>query len=94
METHKGEGSASLSGYIVNALNQPVEGVAIISTDQKYFATTNKRGYYRISRITAGSYPFSVTCSGYIPIEQVITFNAGTASRVSFDLTNAMKKVA
>ena len=42
----------------------------------------------------AGSYPFSVTCSGYIPIEQVITFNAGTASRVSFDLSNAMKKVA
>jgi hypothetical protein len=92
--THSGEGSASLTGYIVNANNQPVESVLIISRDQKYKATTNAKGHYRIGRIAAGNYTFSITCPGYSPIDQIITFNAGTASKANFELSNLMKKVA
>jgi hypothetical protein len=92
--THSGDGSASLSGYIVNANNQPVEGVLLISRDQKYKATTNAKGHYRIGRIAAGNYTFSITCPGYSPIEQIITFTAGTASKADFELSSLMKKVA
>ena len=91
---YKGEGSASLRGRIVNNLNLPVEGATIISRDQKYTATTNAKGHYRISRIAEGSYTFTVTCPGYIPVDQVITFTAGTASTFNVELPNVMKKVA
>ncbi len=92
--SHKGEGTASLSGRMYNASKQPVEGAVIVSKDQKYTATTNEKGHYRIARIASGTYTFSITCPGYNPLEQTITFTAGIASRASFDLQNIMKKVA
>ena len=91
---YKGDGSASLKGYIVNNLNLPVEGATILSADGKYSATTNARGYYRISRIAAGTYSFNITCPGYNPLVQVITFAASTTSRGDFEMANQMKKVA
>ena len=94
VSVYRGEGSASLRGLVVNNLNLPVEGVTITSMDQKYAATTNVKGRYRISRIAEGSYTFTVTCPGYTPVEQVINFVAGTASTANFELANAIKKVA
>jgi hypothetical protein len=91
---HRGEGSASLKGRIVNSLNMPVEGAVILSQDQKYTATTNNKGRYRINRIAAGTYTFTVSCPGYNPLVQTITFAAATASKGDFELTNVMKKVA
>ena len=64
----QGEGSASLKGYIVNNLNLPIEGATVLSADGKYAATTNAKGYYRISRVAAGTYTFNVTCAGYNPL--------------------------
>jgi len=91
---YRGEGSASLKGYIVNNLKLPVEGAVIVSQDQKYIATTNSKGHYHIRRIAAGTYTFTVTCPGYEPVEQSITFVAATASKGDFELTNVMLKVA
>ncbi len=91
---YQGEGSASLKGYIVNALNQPVEGVIIQSQDLKYTATTNAKGYYRISRVAEGTYTFNITCPGYSPLVQAITFAAGIASKGDFEMENLMAKVA
>jgi hypothetical protein len=91
---YQGEGSASLKGYVVNDLGLPVEGVSVISVDQKYAAITDNKGYYRIARIAEGVYTFSLTCAGYVPQMQQITFTAGTASRGDFQLTNEMKQVA
>jgi len=72
----------------------PIEGVTIMSADQKYAAITDVNGYYRITRIAEGVYTFNVTCPGYVPQMQQITFTAGTASRGDFELTNEMKQVA
>ncbi len=94
VSVYKGEGSASLRGRIVNDLNLPVEGAVITSRDQKYTATTNAKGHYRINRIAEGSYSFTVTCPGYAPVEQVIHFTAGTASTANFALASVMKKAA
>lgn len=91
---YQGEGSASLKGYIVSELNVPVEGVTIMSADQRYSATTNVKGYYRITRIAEGIYSFNITCPGYSPIVQVITFAAGKASKGNFKIENQMMKVA
>lgn len=91
---HRGEGSASLKGYIVNSLNQPIEGVTILSQDQKYIASTNASGYYRISRIAEGSYTFNITMPGYYPIVQAITFSVGKASKAAFILEKQMQRVA
>lgn len=91
---YQGEGSASLKGYIVNTLNQPIEGVVVQSQDLKYTAITNTKGYYRLSRIAEGSYMFNVTCPGYSPLMQVITFAAGTASKGDFAMENQLMKVA
>ncbi|MGH2647671.1 MAG: carboxypeptidase regulatory-like domain-containing protein [Ginsengibacter sp.] len=91
---YQGEGSASLKGYIVNNLNVPIEGVTIVSLDGKYTATTNSKGYYRITRIAEGTYTFNVTCTGYNPLVQIISFAAGTASKGDFEMANQMKKVA
>ena len=91
---YRGEGSASLKGRIVNNLNMPVEGAVIVSLDQKYTATTNDKGIYQINRIAAGTYTFTITCAGYNPLVQIITFAAGTASKGDFELVPAMMKVA
>lgn len=91
---NRGERPASLKGKIVNNLNMPVAGVVILSQDQKYTATTGSKGQYHINRIAAGTYTFTITCPGYNPLVQVITFAAGKASKGDFEMTNAMKKVA
>ena len=91
---YQGEGSASLKGYVVNDANLPIEGVTVKSADGQYAATTNAQGYYRITRIAEGTYLFNVTCPGYSPQVQQVTFAAGTASRGDFELTNEMKQVA
>jgi hypothetical protein len=91
---YRGEGSASLKGYIVNDLGLPIEGVTVMSADQKYAAATDEKGYYRITRIAEGTYAFNITCPGYVPLVQQITFIAGTANRGDFELTNEMKQVA
>jgi Carboxypeptidase regulatory-like domain len=90
----QGEGSASLKGYVTNNVGQPIPGATIISADQKYSATTGSNGYYKISRVAEGTYTFIITCPGYSPVEQVISFAAGTASNVDVQMTNLMKKAA
>lgn len=94
VKMHRGEGSASLKGYIVNNLNQPVAGAVVLSQDQKYTATTDAKGYYRISRIAEGTYTFTISCPGYVPIVHTITFAAGIAKKGDFEMTNTLKKVA
>jgi hypothetical protein len=91
---HRGNGSASLKGTIINSLKMPVQGAVIVSQDQKYLATTNSKGFYRINRIAAGTYTFTITCPGYNPLETLITFAPATASKGDFELTNALAKVA
>ena len=94
VKMHRGEGSASLRGYIVNSLNQPIAGAVILSEDQKYTGTTDAKGYYRITRIAEGTYTFTITCPGYTAIVHTTTFAAGKASRGDFRMTNTLKKVA
>ena len=91
---YQGERSAKLKGYVLNNLGQPIEGATITSADQKYTATSNAKGRYHINRIAEGTYTFTVTCPGYSPIEQVITFAASTTSTVNFEMINQMKKAA
>ena len=87
-------GSASLIGYITNANNLGIEGATIISADGVYKATTNKKGYYKISRIAEGTYTFTISCPGYAPLDQSITFTAGVKSKADATLINTMKKAA
>ncbi len=91
---NRGERPASLRGKIVNNLNIPVAGAVITSQDLKYTATTDSKGQYHINRIAAGTYTFTITCSGYNPLVEIITFAAGTASKGYFELTTVLKKVA
>ena len=91
---YQAAGSASLKGSIVNHLGNPVEGVVIASADGRYEATTDVTGRYRINRIVEGTYTFNITCLGYIPLVQVITFVAGTASKGDFEMAIEMKQVA
>lgn len=91
---NRGERPASLKGKIVNNQHIPVAGAVILSQDQKYTATTGKKGQYHINRIAAGTYTFTITCAGYDPLVQIITFAAGKASKGDFEMTNAMMKVA
>jgi hypothetical protein len=89
-----GAGVASLKGYIRNSINQPIEGVTIWSQDQKYTATTNAKGYYRIPRIAEGTYTFNITSPGFNSLVQTITFAEGTARKEDFMLKNQMQRVA
>jgi hypothetical protein len=91
---NRGERPASLKGKIVNNLNMPVAGAVILSQDERYMRTTNKKGQYHIKGIAAGTYIFTITCPGYDPLDQVITFVAGKASKGDFEMTNAIMKVA
>lgn len=91
---HCGNGSASLKGKIINSHSMPVKGAVISSGDEKYTATTDSKGHYRISRIAAGTYVFTIACPGYKTIVQTITFEAATAANANFELASLMLKVA
>lgn len=91
---NRGERPASLKGKISNNLNMPVAGAVIVSQDQKYTATTDRKGQYHIKRIAAGTYTFTITCAGYNTLVQVITFAAGKASKCDFEMANTLMKVA
>lgn len=91
---HRGEGSASLKGYVINDLGLPVEGASVLSQDGKYSATTDSKGYYKVTRVAAGAYVFNITCPGYSPISQLITFATSTASKGDFEMISLLKKVA
>ena len=94
VSVHRGEDSASLRGYITDELNLPVEGVTIISQNQKYTATTDSKGYYRISRMAQGTYTFHITRRGYPSIDRSIILSAGTAGKEDFILKKQMQMVA
>jgi hypothetical protein len=91
--SYKG-GSASLYGTITNDNGQTVEGATVISKDQKYQATSGKGGTYRISRIAEGTYIFTCSCPGCVPVDQSITFSAGVKSKSDVKLAFSLKKVA
>jgi hypothetical protein len=91
---YKKDHSSSLKGYIVDELGRPIENVSVLSLDEKYGAVTNSKGYYKISRVEAGTYTFNITCPGYEPISQSITFVTGTASKGDFAMTAVLEKVA
>jgi len=91
--SYKG-GSASLVGYATNGNMQPVEGAVITSSDARYTDVTNKKGYYRISRIAEGTYNFTLTCPGYAPVDFSVTFIAGKKRTADVTLVNVMKKAA
>ena len=91
---HHGDGSTSLKGRIINSFSMPVEGAVIVSEDEKYSATTDSRGFYRISRIAAGTYTFTITCPGYKPIVQSVTFEAARAANFNFEMARLLLKVA
>ena len=94
VKMNRGEGSASLRGYIVNSLKLPIAGAVILSQDQRYTGTTDEKGNYRINRIAEGTYTFTVTYPGYTPIVHTITFAPGTTSRADFEMTDVLKVVA
>lgn len=87
-------GSASLTGTVTNANNVGIEGAVITSSNGQYTATTNKKGYYSITRIAEGTYNFTISCPGYAPVDVTVTFTAGIKSKADATLANAMKKVA
>ena len=90
----RGQGTASLKGYITDQLNLPVEGVIVISENEKYSATTDSRGYYQISRMAHGSYLFHFRKPGYQSIEQPITLTEGTSAKGDFIMKKQMQLVA
>jgi len=93
VKIYKG-GSASLIGTVTNANGLGIEGAVITSDIGLYSATTDSKGKYRINRIAEGTYNFTITCPGYIPMDVAITFTAGVRSKANATLTNAMKKAA
>ena len=93
VKIYKG-GSASLIGTVTNANNVGIEGAVITSSNGQYIATTNKKGYYRITRIAEGTYNFTISCPGYTPVDVTVIFSAGVKSKADATLANAMKKVA
>ena len=94
VSNYRKEHSASLKGYIVDELGRPVEGVAVLSVDEKYGTVSDSKGYYKITRIEAGTYNFNITCFGYEPLLLTFNFAAGVSTKGDFAITSIMKKVA
>ncbi|HNT52565.1 MAG TPA: choice-of-anchor J domain-containing protein, partial [Candidatus Syntrophosphaera sp.] len=65
-------GVGHLTGTILGANNQPLEGVAISSAAGGYTAVTDASGHYLIQNIIDGEYQFSFSHYGYITHTQTV----------------------
>ncbi len=57
--------TGSISGMVMDANGNPIEGATVTLVGTPYEATTNETGYYMISDITEGIYDIKVTKNGF-----------------------------
>ena len=83
MKSQKGE--TILSGYLVNTLNQPLEGINLIlekAGEFKYGALTNIDGYFELSGMEPGKYTIKI--GNYLPYQvyKDLTVKRGVNTRI------------
>ena len=84
--------TVTVTGKVVDAAGQPVEGATVVLTAGKT-ATTNAQGEFSVAEVAAGEYTLSVAKEGYMGATQTITvadtdLNAGEITLTVVD-TNA-----
>ncbi len=87
-------GACSLRGTVLDQNGNPIPGATITSTDGKYTATTNAKGYFRITKMLASSYIFNISKSPYASLEQPVTLQPGIAHTIHVKLSPALEAVA
>lgn len=81
------QGGGSLQGKVHSSDGQPAEGVSVVLVGKKYAATTNVRGEYKITGITAGTYTLRAGSVELKPVEKEIVIKEGEATACDFRLT-------
>jgi len=65
----------SLKGRVVSKSdNKPVEMTAVVIKELNIWSTTDENGNYTLRSVPDGKYTLVVTCLGYVPFEEEITF--------------------
>ncbi len=85
-------GAASFKGTAVDQFGNGIPDVVITSSNQKYSAVTDSKGYFRITKAKAGPVTFIFTF-GDETVELPVTLKAGTAKTVTVTMNVAVEEV-
>jgi len=70
---HLGFAQGGIQGFIKNHLtNDPAEGVEVFVNGHTYTSKTNKKGYFKISPVKAGTYTVVLYQHGYSTITRSV----------------------
>ncbi|MCE1248629.1 MAG: carboxypeptidase regulatory-like domain-containing protein [Firmicutes bacterium] len=77
--------TGSVEGYVMDENNEPIAGAecTITTTDSRgtYATITDTNGYYSILNVPVGTWPMSVVCSGYSPLNLNVQINQGQTTQ-------------
>lgn len=69
---------ASLSGYITDNRNKPIEGALVYITDLKRGVSTDSSGHYSFTNLPKGKYLLEVKLIGYKSFTQYVVLSVGS----------------
>ena len=84
-----------INGYVNDDQGDPVEGAKVLLEGQPtLIATTDNRGFYVFTDVTAGTYNLKAICENYIDGEfKLVEILSGKANRVDLTLGESTSKV-
>jgi len=81
--------TATLTGSVEDTNGNPLPGANVVLLDTDYGTAVSPDGSYTIRRIDPGTYTVRVTFVGYETTERQVTLEAGTRTRIRFQLERA-----
>lgn len=90
----QGNRVAGFKGYASTEDGDMLEGVLVQSSDQKHETKTAKNGKFVFARLAAGTYRFTISLEGYVPIEVEVTIKPGVKKHLNFTLVKEVMELA
>ncbi len=87
----KANSPASLRGYLTDANDKPLPGVKVQVENTELVAITNKKGYFRFARMSAGSSMITFKKAGLIDMFEGVILKAGTGKLLNVTMQPAIE---
>ena len=74
---------ASISGTVTDVSKAVIHGARVVVTPGNIVTTTNAAGRFTLNGLAPGTYTLTITSTGFGPLSESVTLNAGQSQTVS-----------
>ncbi len=85
--------TGGLRGHIISFQNEALSDVNVRIQDSQYGTYTDENGYYSLHNITAGTYTFLISITGYSVVKQYVTITSGKTTNLNLQLSQDQKQL-